>query len=241
MQCGHAVSAHSIFPCHSEVQRATFLLLLRLQASSPEPKSGSYCTITFNQAVSCWLCTIAETVGLSPAATPGAPFIPMGKDAMTPWIFFHHDHYSTINSIMLQDFSVGLWFRRLQKRFHKMRFFLHCIQDSPISSFHLQKSGSTPQFSGSYLPSVKDTCLFLTYAGEILLLPLSTILDTYLRFLTTSGGPQREKRPFSTPYGSCCPLSSAGSLVTITGGPYSIGQGNRQSRRHRPRAPQEFT
>ena len=79
-----------------------FLALLRLQASPPEPKSGSYCTIAFNQAVSCWLCTIAETVGLSPAATPGAPFIPVGKDAMTPWIFFssqplfyHKSHYVT--------------------------------------------------------------------------------------------------------------------------------------------------
>lgn len=41
---------------------------------------------------------------------------------------------------MLQDFAVGLWFRRLQKRVRKIRFFLYCIQDSPISSFHLQKS-----------------------------------------------------------------------------------------------------
>ena len=41
---------------------------------------------------------------------------------------------------MLQDFAVGLWFRRLQKRVRKIRFFSYCIQDSPISSFHLQKS-----------------------------------------------------------------------------------------------------
>lgn len=41
---------------------------------------------------------------------------------------------------MLQDFAVGLWFRRLQKRVRKIRFFLYCIQDSPILSFHLQKS-----------------------------------------------------------------------------------------------------
>lgn len=117
-----------------------FLALLRLQASPPEPKSGSYCTIAFNQAVSCWLCTIAETVGLSPAATPGAPFIPVGKDAMTPWIFFSSQPLFYINPIMLQDFAVGLWFRRLQKRVRKIRFFPYCIQDSPISSFHLQKS-----------------------------------------------------------------------------------------------------
>ena len=88
MQYGHTVLAGFIFLCHSEAPRGSFLALLRLQASPPEPKSGSYCTIAFNQAVSCWLCTTAETVGLSPAATPGAPFIPVGKDAMTPWIFF---------------------------------------------------------------------------------------------------------------------------------------------------------
>lgn len=76
-------------PVSSEVPWGSFLALLRLQASPPEPKSGSYCTIAFNQAVSCWLCTIAETVGLSPAATPGAPFIPVGKDAMTPLSSFH--------------------------------------------------------------------------------------------------------------------------------------------------------
>ena len=88
-------------PVSSEVPWGSFLALLRLQANPPEPKSGSYCTIAFNQAVSCWLCTIAETVGLSPAATPGAPFIPVGKDAMTPWIFFssqplfyHKSHYA---------------------------------------------------------------------------------------------------------------------------------------------------
>lgn len=140
MRCGHTVSAGFIFLCHSEVWWGSFPVLLSPQASPPEPKSGSYCTIAFNQAVSCWLCTIAETVGLSPAATPGAPFIPVGKDAMTPWIFFssqplfyHKSHYVT-------DFAVGLWFRRLQKRVRKIRFFPYCIQDSPISSFHLQKS-----------------------------------------------------------------------------------------------------
>lgn len=84
------------------IQRSSGAAFLRCSASPPEPKSGSYCTIAFNQAVSCWLCTIAETVGLSPAATLGAPFIPVGKDAMTPWIFFssrslfyHIFHYVT--------------------------------------------------------------------------------------------------------------------------------------------------
>lgn len=117
-----------------------FLTLLRLQASPPEPKSGSYCTIASNQTVSCWLCTIAETVGLSPAATPGAPFIPVGKDAMTPWIFFssrplfyHKSHYVT-------RFCGRFVVQTPPKRVRKIRFFLYCIQDSPISSFHLQKS-----------------------------------------------------------------------------------------------------
>lgn len=169
-----------------------FLALLRLQASPPEPKSGSYCTIAFNQAVSCWLCTIAETVGLSPAATPGAPFIPVGKDAMTPWIFFssqplfyHKSHYVT-------RFFVRLLAWTPPKRVCKIRFFLHCIQDSPTSSFHLQKTASS-------LPAVKDTCLFLTYAGEILQLPLPTILDVYFRFLTTPPGSVEGKTPFLHP------------------------------------------
>lgn len=194
MQCGHAVSAGFIFLCHSEVWWGSFPVLLRPQASPPKSKSGSYCTIAFYPAVSCLLCTIAETVGLSPAATPGAPFIPMGKDAMTPWIFV---------SKILQ---------------HRL---------------------STCKKSAFSLPAVKDTCLFLTYAGEILLLPLPTVLDTYFRFLTTPGV-RRGEKTFSTPYRNCCPLTSAGSLVTITGGPYSIGQGNRQSRHHHPRAPQDF-
>ena len=190
MQCGHAVSADFIFLCHSEIWWGSFLVLLRPQASPPKSKSGSYCTIAFYQAVSCLLCTIAETVGLSPAATPGAPSIPMGKDAMTPWIFFssrppfyHKSHYVTrfLRQVSSSDTS--------KKGSTKLGFFLHCIQDSPTSSFHLQKSGSTPQFSGSSLPAVKDTCLFLTYAGEILLLLLPTILDTYLRFLTPPRGP----------------------------------------------------
>lgn len=197
MRCGHTVSASFIFLCHSEVWWGSFPVLLSPQASPPKSKSGSYCTIAFYQAVSCWLCTIAETVGLSPAATPGAPFIPVGKDAMTPWIFFssqplfyHKSHYVT-NPIMLQDFAAGLWFRRLQKRVRKISFF-------HIVSKILRHRLSTCKKSVSSLLAVKDTCLFLTYAGEILLLPLPTILDTYLRFLTTPGGIEG-KTPFLHP------------------------------------------
>lgn len=141
---------------------------------------------------------------------------------------------------MLQDFC-GRFLARTppKKGSTKLGFFIHCIQDSPISSFRLQKTGSAPQFSGSYLPSVKDTYLFLTCAGEILLLPLPIILDTYLRFLTTPGV-RRGKNAFSLPHIGVIALSSAGSLVTITGGTLFHGQGNRQSRHHHPRAPQDF-
>ena len=65
----------------------------------------------------------------------------------------------------------------------------------------------------------------MTYAGEILLLPLPTVLDTYFRFLTTPGV-RRGEKTFSTPYRNCCPLSSAG---TITGGTLFHGQGNRET------------
>ena len=183
MQCGHAVSASFIFLCHSEVWWGSFPVLLRPQASPPKSKSGSYCTIAFYQAVSCLLCTIAETVGLSPAATPGAPFIPMGKDAMTPWIFFssrppfyHKSHYVTrfLRQVSSSDTS--------KKGSTKLGFFY-------IVSKILQHRLSTCKKSASSLPAVKDTCLFLTYAGEILLLPLPTVLDTYFRFLTTPRGP----------------------------------------------------
>lgn len=125
MRCGHTVSASFIFLCHSEVWWGSFPVLLSPQASPPKSKSGSYCTIAFYQAVSCWLCTIAETVGLSPAATPGAPFIPVGKDAMTPWIFFSSQP--------------------------------HCIQDSPTSSFHLQKISLFPPRCKGHL-SIFDLC-----------------------------------------------------------------------------------
>lgn len=140
MQCGHTVLAGFIFLCHSEAPRGSFLALLRLQASPPEPKSGSYCTIAFNQAVSCWLCTIAETVGLSPAATPGAPFIPVGKDAMTPWIFFssqplfyHKSHYVT-------RFCGRFVVQTPPKRVRKIRFFSILYPRFSNISFHLQKS-----------------------------------------------------------------------------------------------------
>lgn len=135
---------------------------------------------------------------------------------------------------MLQDFAVGLWFRRLQKRVRKIRFFLYCIQDSPILSFHLQKSRLYVLIFWLYPLLCKGHLSFLTCAGEILQLPLPTILDVYFRFLTTPGV-RRGKNAFSPPHIGVIALSSAGSLVTITGDPYSIGQGNRQSRRHRPR------
>lgn len=77
-----------------------------------------------------------------------------------PWLlgsFSHHNHYSTINPIMLQDFAAGLWFRRLQKRVRKISFFPYCIQDSPTSSFHLQKISLFPPRCKGHL-SIFDLC-----------------------------------------------------------------------------------
>lgn len=75
-----------------------------------------------------------------PSRNSGAPFIPVGKDAMTPWIFFssqplfyHKSHYVT-------RFCGRFVVQTPPKRVRKIRFFLYCIQDSPISSFHPQKS-----------------------------------------------------------------------------------------------------
>ena len=57
----------------------------------------------------------------------------------------------------------------------------------------------------------------MTCAGEILQLPLPTILDAYFRFLTTPGV-RRGKNAFSPPHIGVIALSSAGSRVAITGG-----------------------
>lgn len=73
----------------------------------------------------------------------------------------------------------------------------------------------------------------MTCAGEILQLPLPTILDAYFRFLTTPGV-RRGKNAFSPPHIGVIALSSAGSRVAITGGTLFHGQGNRQSRHHHP-------
>lgn len=141
---------------------------------------------------------------------------------------------------MLQDFAVGLWFRRLQKRFHKIRFFLHCIQDSPISSFHLQKSRLYALIFWFYPLLCKGHLSIFDLCWGDFTTPPSYYIGRLFQIFNPPGV-RRGKKTFSTPYRNCCPLSSAGSLVTITGGPYSIGQGNRQSRRHRPRTPQDFT
>lgn len=118
---------------------------------------------------------------------------------------------------MLQDFAVGLWFRRLQKRVRKIRFFPYCIQDSPISSFHLQKSRLYalifwfyPLLCKGHL-SIFDLCW-----GDFTTLPSYCIGHLFQIF--NPPGVRRGEKTFSTPYRNCCPLSSAGSLVTITGG-----------------------
>lgn len=142
MQCGHAVSASFIFLCHSEVWWGSFPVLLRPQASPPKSKSGSYCTIAFYQAVSCLLCTIAETVGLSPAATPGAPFIPMGKDAMTPWIFFSSQPPFYHKFHMLQDFCGRFLARTPPKKGSAKQDFFYIV--SKILQHRLSTSKNQP-------------------------------------------------------------------------------------------------
>lgn len=141
---------------------------------------------------------------------------------------------------MLQDFAVGLWFRRLQKRVRKIRFFLYCIQDSPILSFHLQKSRLYalifwfyPLFCKGHL-SIFDLCW-----GDFTT-PPSYYFGRLFQIFNHPPGVRRGEKTFSTPYRNCCPLSSTGSRVTITGGTLFHGQGNRQSRHHHPRAPQDF-
>lgn len=77
---------------------------------------------------------------VSPAATPGAPFIPVGKDAMTPWIFFssqplfhHKSHYVT-------RFCGRFVVQTPPKRVRKIRFFSILYPRFSNISFHLQKS-----------------------------------------------------------------------------------------------------
>lgn len=128
---------------------------------------------------------------------------------------------------MLQDFCGRFLARTPPKKGSAKQDFFYIV------SKILQHRLSTCKKSASSLPAVKDTCLFLTYAGEILLLPLPTILDTYLRFLTTPGV-RRGKNAFSPPHIGVITLSSAGSRVAITGGTLFHGQGSRQSRHHHP-------
>lgn len=126
---------------------------------------------------------------------------------------------------MLQDFTVGLLFRRLQKRFHKIRFFLHCIQDSPISSFHPQKIQLYTSILRLLPPLCKGHLSIFDLCWGDFTTPSYYIGHLFQIFNHPRGSAER-KHPFSTPYGSCCPLSSAGSRATITGGTLFHGQGN---------------
>lgn len=139
------------------------------------------------------LCTIAETVGLSPAATPGAPSIPMGKDAMTPWIFFssrppfyHKSHYVTrfLRQVSSSDAS--------KKGSTKLGFFLHCIQDSPTSSFHLQNISLFPPCCKGRL-SIFDLCW-----GDFTTSPFYCIGHLFQIFNHPRGSVER-KTPFLHP------------------------------------------
>ena len=143
MQCGHTVLAGFIFMCH---QRSRGALSCAAQAASQPSRakirkllyhrfqSGGFLLVMYNR----------RDRRVSPAATPGAPFIPVGKDAMTPWIFFssqplfyHKSHYVT-------RFCGRFVVQTPPKRVRKIRFFLYCIQDSPIFLSTCKKAGSTP-------------------------------------------------------------------------------------------------
>lgn len=141
---------------------------------------------------------------------------------------------------MLQDFAVGLWFRRLQKRVSKIRFFPYCIQDSPISSFHLQKSRLYALIFWFYpLPCKGHLSIFDLCWGDFTT-PPSYYIGRLFQIFNHPPGVRRGKNAFSPPHIGVIALSSAGSRVAITGGTLFHGQGSRQSRHHHPRAPQDF-
>lgn len=127
-------------PVSSEVPWGTFL---RCSGCKPALPSQNQEVIVPSLSIRRFLAGYVQSQRPSdypPAATPGAPFIPVGKDAMTPWIFFssqplfyHKSHYVT-------RFCGRFVVQTPPKKVRKIRFFPYCIQDSPISSFHLQKS-----------------------------------------------------------------------------------------------------
>ena len=107
---------------------------------------------------------------------------------------------------MLQDFAVGLWFRRLQKRVRKIRFFPYCIQDSPISSFHLQKSRLYALIFWFYPLLCKEHLSIFDLCWGDFTTPPSYYIGRLFQIFNHPRGPQREKRLFSTPYRSYCSL-----------------------------------
>ena len=75
-----------------------------------------------------------------PSRNSGGTFHPRGKRChdsldlfLITTIILHKSHYVT-------RFCGRCVVQTPQKRVRKIRFFPYCIQDSPISSFHLQKS-----------------------------------------------------------------------------------------------------
>ena len=107
---------------------------------------------------------------------------------------------------MLQDFAVGLWFRRLQKRVRKIRFFPYCIQDSPISSFHLQKSRLYALIFWFYPLLCKGHLSIFDLCWGDFTTPPSYYIGRLFQIFNHPPGPYREKRLFSTPYRSYCSL-----------------------------------
>ena len=145
MQCGQAVPAGFIFLCHSEVQWGTFL---RCSGCKPALLSQNQEVIVPSLSIRRFLACYVQSQRPSdypPAATPGAPFIPVGKDAMTPWIFFssqplfyHKSHYVT-------RFCGRFVVQTPPKKGSVKSVFFHIV--SKILQYRLstcKKAGSTP-------------------------------------------------------------------------------------------------
>ena len=129
---------------------------------------------------------------------------------------------------MLQDFAVGLWFRRLQKGSVKSGFsilyprFSNIVFPPAKSRLYALIFWFYPLLCKGHL-SIFDLCW-----GDFTT-PPSYYIGRLFQIFNHPPGSVEGKTPFLYPYRSYCPLSSTGSRVAITGGTLFHGQGNRQS------------
>lgn len=123
---------------------------------------------------------------------------------------------------MLQDFAVGLWFRRLQKRVSKIRFFPYCIQDSPISSFHLQKSRLYALIFWFYpLPCKGHLSIFDLCWGDFTT-PPSYYIGRLFQIFNHPPGSVEGKTPFLHPIQELLLSPPPGAGQRSQGAPYSM-------------------